>query len=156
MRLRLASGRPNPSVTRTSCSERFAQRENDAKTRYESFRNCRIRRVDGVIFDIGAAGYVPKPDRPAYQSFLDAFRVRADEAAMFEDMPQNLAMPHAFGMVTVLVEARNFDHPAQRGMKDWQAPPEHVHHVTDDLTGFLGEVTGIHWPEDGADENGAD
>ena len=124
-----------------------------------------LRRLLGVlhlldrfddVFDIGAAGYVPKPDPKAYALFLEAHKVKPVDAAMFEDMPQNLAMPHAFGMVTVLVEARNFDHPAQRGMKDWQAPPEHVHHVTDDLTGFLGEVTGIHWPEDGADENGAD
>ncbi|MCG8563409.1 MAG: pyrimidine 5'-nucleotidase [Hyphomicrobiales bacterium] len=100
------------------------------------------------VFDIGAAGYVPKPDRDAYRRFLDAHGVKAESAAMFEDMPQNLAMPHAFGMVTVLVKARNFDHPAQRGMDDWEAPPDHVHHITEDLTGFLSDVTEIHWPED--------
>ncbi len=98
------------------------------------------------VFDIGAAGYVPKPDRSAYQRFLDAFGVAGEEAAMFEDMPQNLTMPHAFGMVTVLVKARNFDHPAQRGMADWDAPPDHVHHVTEDLTSFLRDVIDTHWP----------
>jgi putative hydrolase of the HAD superfamily len=33
------------------------------------------------------------------------------------------------------------DHPIQRGMRNWTALPEHVHHFTDDLTGFLEAIT---------------
>jgi hypothetical protein len=29
------------------------------------------------------------------------------------------------------------DHPIQRDMRNWNALPEHVHHLTDDLTAFL-------------------
>jgi hypothetical protein len=28
----------------------------------------------------------------------------------------------------------------QIGIRNWQKPPEHVHHMTEDLTGFLGDV----------------
>ena len=92
------------------------------------------------VFDIGAAGFVPKPDPKAYDMFLKAHNVTAHEAAMFEDMPHNLKAPHALEMVTVLVHSEFYDHPVQRQIKEWTVPPEHVHHMTDDLLGFLGEV----------------
>jgi putative hydrolase of the HAD superfamily len=56
---------------------------------------------------------------------------------MFEDMPQNLEVPHKLGMATVLVHSTYMDHPIQRDMRNWNALPEHVHHLTDDLTAFL-------------------
>lgn len=97
---------------------------------------------DGV-FDIGDSGFVPKPDPSAYDAFLKAHNVTASEAAMFEDMPYNLQVPHALGMVTVLVHSDYYDHPIQREIKRWDRPPEHVHHMTDDLPGFLEAVHGI-------------
>jgi putative hydrolase of the HAD superfamily len=41
-------------------------------------------------------------------------------------------------MTTVLVHsACNDDHPVHREIRGWLEPPEHVHHMTDDLTRFL-------------------
>jgi putative hydrolase of the HAD superfamily len=93
------------------------------------------------IFDIVAAGYVPKPTPACYDQFLKAHGVAATTAAMFEDMPHNLEAPHALGMTTVLVRSdANDDHPIQRTMRSWQAPPPHVHHMTFDLLEFLGQI----------------
>ncbi|RTL63261.1 MAG: pyrimidine 5'-nucleotidase [Hyphomicrobiales bacterium] len=90
------------------------------------------------IFDIAAADYVPKPTAAAYDAFLKAHDVEARRSAMFEDMPHNLEAPHALGMTTVLVHsAATYDHPVQHAIRAWQAPPPHVHHMTDDLCGFL-------------------
>ena len=49
--------------------------------------------------------------------------------AMFEDEPRNLAVPHALGMKTVHVAPDPVDH-------------DHIHHHTDDLTGFLKRLQG--------------
>ncbi len=58
---------------------------------------------------------------------------------MFEDMPHNLEAPHALGMTTVLVRSEaNIDRPVQQMIRAWIEPPEHVHHMTHDLAGFLG------------------
>ncbi len=96
---------------------------------------------DGM-FDIAAAGYAPKPLPDAYTRFLDAFEIEPSRAAMFEDIPRNLACPFELGFTTVLV----------RTEKDWSSEPavarpaaagdvhDHIHHVTDDLGGFLGDV----------------
>ena len=60
---------------------------------------------------------------------------------MFEDMPHNLEAPHALGMTTVLVRSEaNPDHPVQRTIRSWSEPPAHVHHMTDDLAGFLEDL----------------
>ncbi len=94
------------------------------------------------IFDIVASDYVPKPERACYEQFLRTHGVDAGMAAMFEDMPHNLEAPHALGMTTVLVRSEhNLDHPVQRMIRSWVAPPEHVHHMTHDLAGFLGGVS---------------
>ncbi len=100
--------------------------------------------LDGLfddIFDIKAADWTPKPHRATYEKFLAAHRVRPDAAAMFEDLAHNLEAAHALGMTTVLVEqeARWFaDEPAgKRPARPGDARPGHVHHVTDDLAGFL-------------------
>lgn len=97
---------------------------------------------DGV-FDIEAGGFTPKPHAAAYDIFMSRFGITPDKCAFFEDMPQNLQVPFETGMQTVLVQssAAWFDdepddkRPARPGEKF-----DHVHHVTDDLTRFLGEV----------------
>ncbi len=100
--------------------------------------------IDGLfddIFDIRAAAWTPKPHRVTYERFLDATRVRPGEAAMFEDLPHNLEAAHALGMTTVLVAADAdwfADEPEdKRPARPGDAAPDHVHHVTDDLAGFL-------------------
>jgi putative hydrolase of the HAD superfamily len=93
------------------------------------------------IFDIVAAGYVPKPVPACYDQFLKAHGVEAASAAMFEDMPHNLEAPHALGMATVLVRSdANDDHPVHRTMRSWVGPPPHVHHMTFDLPAFLQSI----------------
>jgi putative hydrolase of the HAD superfamily len=93
------------------------------------------------IFDIVAAGYVPKPEPACYEGFLRHHAVEAQASAMFEDMPHNLEAPHALGMTTVLVRSDyDHDHPIQKAMRSWREPPEHVHHMTEDLAAFLAGI----------------
>jgi putative hydrolase of the HAD superfamily len=92
------------------------------------------------IYDIVACGYVPKPHAPAYAGFVKAFGVAPETSAMFEDMPHNLEQPHDLGMTTVLVHSSYMDHPIQQKIKSWTAPPQHIHHMTEDLTAFLDDL----------------
>ena len=81
---------------------------------------------------------MPKPVPSCYDQFLKAHGVDAGTSAMFEDMPHNLEAPHVLGMTTVLVRSEfNYDHPVQKTIRGWLEPPAHVHHMTDDLAGFL-------------------
>jgi putative hydrolase of the HAD superfamily len=91
-----------------------------------------------AIYDIVASDYVPKPQRQPYEQFLANHGVEPGQAAMFEDMPHNLEVPHALGMTTVLVHsAADYDSPVQTRIKSWQRAPDHIHHMTADLTAFL-------------------
>lgn len=92
------------------------------------------------ICDIESSAYLPKPDARAYERMLKAHDVDPARAAMFEDMPHNLEAPHALGMTTVLVHSSYMDHPIQQQIKDWKAPPAHVHHMTEDLQAFLDDL----------------
>ncbi|HEX2841430.1 pyrimidine 5'-nucleotidase [Hyphomicrobium sp.] len=94
------------------------------------------------ICDIAACEFVPKPEAEAFQRMIKRHDVKAQEAAMFEDMPMNLSAPHELGMTTVLVHSSYVDHPVQEKMKAWAELPDHIHHMTLDLTGFLS--TGRH------------
>jgi putative hydrolase of the HAD superfamily len=93
------------------------------------------------IFDIEAASFTPKPDRRAYEIFLDKHGVDPAEAAMFEDLARNLEVPHRLGMKTVLVVGPA---PAADTRADWELAAaqqaEWIDHVTDDLPGFLARV----------------
>ncbi|EFO33185.1 pyrimidine 5'-nucleotidase [Roseibium sp. TrichSKD4] len=94
------------------------------------------------IFDIVAAGLVPKPDREAYDLFLKQTCVSPARAAMFEDLSRNLVVPHKLSMRTVLVvplNTRDLFH-GEWELEDDRAP--HVDFVTDDLTGFLKALPG--------------
>ena len=111
-------------------------------------RRIGIERLFDDIFDIRAAAWTPKPHRSTYEKFLTAHAVEPARSAMFEDLAHNLEAAHALGMTTVLVaqEAGWFaDEPAdKRPARPGDAQPAHVHHLTDDLAGFLsGSVTGL-------------
>jgi putative hydrolase of the HAD superfamily len=92
--------------------------------------------MDGIC-DIVGCGYTPKPHAGAFAAFLDRHAVVPRSAAMFEDMPHNLEVPHTLGMRTVLIRSTVIDHPAQAKARHWTTPPAHIHHVTDCLTTFL-------------------
>ncbi|GAA6156212.1 pyrimidine 5'-nucleotidase [Pyruvatibacter sp. HU-CL02332] len=92
-----------------------------------------LDRFDGII-DIAACNFVPKPHPDAFTHFLGHSRADAGRAAMFEDIARNLEVPHQLGMRTVWIQTH----------EDWATEKahhgkdgEHVHHVTDDLVGFL-------------------
>ncbi len=92
------------------------------------------------ICDIAALQFVPKPERDAFLRMAALHAVTPQTCAMFEDMPHNLEVAHDIGMTTVLVKSDYVDHPVQLKMRSWTALPDHVHHMTDDLTAFLAQA----------------
>jgi putative hydrolase of the HAD superfamily len=92
-----------------------------------------VREHFSEIFDIVAGDFVPKPREPSYRALIERHEIEPTRSALFEDLPQNLEPAAAMGMVTVLVRT---DSPwAQAG-----SDGPHIHHVTDDLAGWLAEV----------------
>ncbi len=93
------------------------------------------------IFDIVAADYVPKPAPDTYTRFLEATSVDPRRSAMFEDIARNLEHPHTIGMTTFLV--RSPEDKREQHFNEWDgvgADQPHVHHVTEDLSGFLAPL----------------
>jgi putative hydrolase of the HAD superfamily len=92
------------------------------------------------IMDIVDAGFVPKEQAAAFDTFLHRHDIEPDQAAMFEDMPHNLVAPHELGMTTVLVYSTKVNHPVAQKIRSWTEPPEHIHHMTEDLAAFLDDI----------------
>jgi len=88
------------------------------------------------VFDIAAADFVPKPERSAYEKFLDRHGVDPTRSALFEDMAKNLVVPHDLGMATVLVVPRTID-PFRESFEQEAVRAPHIDHITNDLAGFL-------------------
>lgn len=82
-----------------------------------------------AVYGIEHADFHPKPERAAFDRVFRRDGIDATRAAMFEDDPRNLAVPHAMGMRTVHVA------PVPE-------PAPHIHHHTDDLAGFLARLAG--------------
>lgn len=80
-----------------------------------------------AIYGVEHAGYHPKPDPAAFETVFGTDRLNPKQAAMFEDDPRNLVVPHALGMATVLVGEHRPD-------------GEHIHHHTNDLSDFLAQI----------------
>jgi putative hydrolase of the HAD superfamily len=95
------------------------------------------------ICDIAACGFVPKPERDAFDRMIVQHSIDPGHAAMFDDMPHNLEAPHALGMTTVLVHSSYMDHPVQERMRRWKGLPDHIHHSTEDLIDFLNRLPGL-------------
>lgn len=77
-----------------------------------------------AIYGVEHAGFLPKPERAAFETVFTRDGTETATAAMFEDDARNLVEPHAMGMTTVHVG------PAR-------GEGAHIHHHTDDLAGFL-------------------
>ncbi|WP_103257041.1 pyrimidine 5'-nucleotidase [Tabrizicola aquatica] len=82
-----------------------------------------------AIYGVEHAAFHPKPDARAFATVFGRDGLDPARAAMFEDDPRNLAVPHDLGMRTVHVA------PAPE-------PAPHIQHHTDDLAGFLQRLRG--------------
>ena len=129
--LRQLGGR---KIVHTNGSTRHAQRLLDHLELSDSF--C------GII-DIVAADFDPKPALAGYQLLLRRHAVAAPTALMVEDIARNLAPAAALGMTTAWV----------RSGLDWaaaDADSDYIHHVVDDLAGFLAAAAALQNPEPAA------
>jgi len=92
------------------------------------------------VHDIRAMTYQPKPLKAAYDGFFAIHDIDPARAVMFDDLEKNLVVPHEMGMATVQVVAGpDFFHDQVEAWELGRAIGPHVHHVTDDLAGFLLE-----------------
>jgi putative hydrolase of the HAD superfamily len=87
-----------------------------------------------AIASIEDSNFIGKPNLSAFSGFFEAHEVNPEQAAMFEDRPGNLLVPHELGMKTVLVVDPLFE-DANRVVK-----PRHADLVITDLTGFLRQL----------------
>jgi putative hydrolase of the HAD superfamily len=87
-----------------------------------------------AIASIEDSNFIGKPNLSAFAGFFGAHGVNPRQAAMFEDRPGNLLVPHELGMKTVLVVDPLFE-DSNRVVK-----PRHADLVITDLTGFLREL----------------
>ena len=95
-------------------------------------RVVKARGLDGLfdaVYGVEHASFLPKPERAAFEQVFTTDNLDTTKAVMFEDDPRNLAAPHAMGMGTVHVAPT-----PEAG--------EHIHFHTDDLSHFLGRITG--------------
>ena len=80
-----------------------------------------------AIYGVEHAGFLPKPERGAFDAVFGQDGLSPGKAAMFEDEARNLEAPHQMGLRTVHVA------PSPK-------PAPFIHHHTDDLTSFLGAL----------------
>lgn len=80
-----------------------------------------------AVYGVEHAGFHPKPQPQAFATVFATDGLDPKRAAMFEDDPRNLRVPHGLGMRTVHVAPAPL--PA--------AEAGHIHHHTDDLGAFL-------------------
>lgn len=86
-----------------------------------------------AIFDIADAAFRPKPEPIVYETLISRHGVDPKRAVMVEDLARNLVPAAAMGMATVWVRTgSSFGAEGADG--------DHVHHVADDLVGWLEGV----------------
>ncbi|MCA0043118.1 pyrimidine 5'-nucleotidase [Celeribacter litoreus] len=108
---------PGRKIVYTNGSKPYAERVLEARG---------LTGIFNAIYGIEHAEFHPKPQPQAFATVFAADGVAPEEAAMFEDDPRNLVVPHALGMKTVYVAPSPLDPPAP-----------HIHHHTNDLAHFL-------------------
>jgi putative hydrolase of the HAD superfamily len=94
----------------------------------------------GDIFDIVHSDFIPKPELGPYQKFIAQTGINPETSAMFEDIARNLEVPHALGMATVLVVSPENRDAEYLNRTTGGTQQEHIHHITDDLAGFLANI----------------
>lgn len=91
-----------------------------------------------IIIGIRETDFMPKPHAAAFDKFFDLVDINPKTSAMFEDLPKNLIVPHKLGMITVLVQPSEVQHPDSRWAFD--GDDGHIEHKTKSLSGFLESV----------------
>lgn len=81
-----------------------------------------------AVYGVEHAGYLPKPEAGAFQTVFALDGLTPTRAAMFEDDPRNLAVPHAMGLRTIHIAPD-------------PEPAPHIHHHAADLSAFLAQLT---------------
>ncbi len=83
------------------------------------------------IFDLADAGYVAKPERPAFDALVSRFGIEPASCCFIEDSLRNLETAHAMGMATLWV----------RYGEDLARPlPPYCDDATGDLAAWLAEA----------------
>ncbi|MHA6287468.1 pyrimidine 5'-nucleotidase [Maricaulis sp. CAU 1757] len=90
------------------------------------------------VFDVEAAGFVPKPNRAGFDRFNARFAIPAAQTSFFEDSERNLKTAHELGYTTVLVRAK--EGPRNEESAAPGSHPDHVHYAVDCLPTFLGSI----------------
>ncbi|WP_226550045.1 pyrimidine 5'-nucleotidase [Celeribacter naphthalenivorans] len=85
--------------------------------------------IFNAVYGIEHAEFHPKPKAEAFDTVLGLDGITPTEAAMFEDDPRNLEVPHKLGMKTIYVAPSPLAPPAP-----------HIDHHTNDLARFLREL----------------
>ena len=94
-----------------------------------------------AVFDIVSADLVPKPEAATYERFFAMHGVDPSRSAMFEDLAKNLRVPHARGMVTVLIVPPSAVEDNREPWESLGGAEPYIDVVTDDLAGFLAGLT---------------
>ncbi len=120
---------PDPGLARaiTALPGRRVVHTNGSTAHAE--RVLAARGLSGVfhaVYGVEHAGFRPKPEAAAYEAVFAQAGVEPRTGAIFEDDARNLAVPHAWGMQTVLV-----------GEEETGKRAPHVQHTTGDLAAFL-------------------
>jgi putative hydrolase of the HAD superfamily len=108
-------------------------------SRTHAQRVTEARGLDGVfdaLYGVEDADYQPKPRRAAFERVFALDGIDPSKAALFEDDPRNLEIPYAMGLKTVLVGA--------------SADQPFIHYQTDDLAGFLSQLSDLSAPAQSA------
>ncbi len=106
---------PGRAIVHTNGSESHARRVIGARG---------LSGIFEAVYGVEHAGYLPKPDRLAFEAVIARDGLVPERAAMFEDDERNLVAPMALGMRTILVAGVHSAAP-------------HVQHHAPDLAAFL-------------------
>lgn len=87
-----------------------------------------LTRQFDAVYGVEHADFQAKPGQDAFSRVFGIDGLTPTKAAMFEDEPRNLAVPHALGMRTVHVHQT-------------PDPAPHIHHHTDHLSDFLSQLS---------------
>ncbi len=109
---------PGRRIVYTNGCAPYAQRVLDARGLSDLF---------DAVYGVEHAGFLPKPERSAFDTVFGIDGLDPLTSAMFEDDARNLAAPHAMGMRTVHVAPER-----DMGL--------HVQYHTDDLAAFLKQL----------------